>query len=105
MTAGPPGGQARLIRDLMLAVGPGANGMITSSRRRLIDQLRTGDADGAALEMENHLRTLHYMWLLAQPSGPTAQQSTTTVQADLSFSRTNGVFAIIGIVTTNDLWS
>jgi hypothetical protein len=57
--------RARLIRDLMLAVGPGANGMITSSRQRLLQRLRTGDADGVALEMENHLRALHFMWRLA----------------------------------------
>ena len=82
VTSGAAGGQARLIRDLMCAVGPGANGMISSSRRRLIDQLRAGDADGAALEMEYHLRTLRYMWLLTQPSGLTAHQSTTTVRAD-----------------------
>ena len=56
---------AGLIRDLMLAVGPGANGMITSSRHRLLACLRTGDADEAALEMENHLRALHFMWRLA----------------------------------------
>lgn len=55
---------AGLIRDLMLAVGPGANGMIISSRRRLLGHLRAGDADEAALEMENHLRALHYMWRL-----------------------------------------
>jgi DNA-binding GntR family transcriptional regulator len=60
------GGQARLIRDLMCAVGPAANGMITSSRWRLIARLRAGDADGAALEMENHLRALHYMGRLAR---------------------------------------
>ena len=57
--------QARLIRDLMRTVGPAANGMITSSRRRLLGHLRAGDADGAGLEMETHLRALHYMWRLA----------------------------------------
>ena len=46
--------------------GPATNGMITSSRRRLLGHLRAGDADGAALEMENHLRVLHYMWRLAR---------------------------------------
>jgi DNA-binding FadR family transcriptional regulator len=58
--------QAGLIGDLMRAVGPAANGMIASSRRRLLARLRAGDADGAALEMENHLRALHYMWRLAR---------------------------------------
>ena len=71
--AGVPGDQAvivqharaGLIRDLMLAVGPGANGMITGSRHRLLQRLRVSDPDGAALEMENHLRALHFMWRLA----------------------------------------
>jgi hypothetical protein len=56
---------AGLIHDLMLAVGPGANGMIAGSRQRLLDRLRAGDADGAALEMENHLRALLFMSRLA----------------------------------------
>jgi hypothetical protein len=60
--------RARLIRDEMLAVGPGANGMITSSRQRLLQRLRVSDPDGAALEMENHLRALHFMWRLAVSS-------------------------------------
>jgi DNA-binding FadR family transcriptional regulator len=60
------GRHARLIDDLMRAVGPAANGMIASSRRRLLMRLRYRDADGAALEMENHLRALHYMWRLAR---------------------------------------
>ena len=60
--------QARLIDDLMRTVGPAANGMIASSRRRLLMRLRYRDADGAALEMENHLRALHYMWRLARPA-------------------------------------
>lgn len=69
--AGAPGqtdehrGQARLIRDLMHAVGPAANGMVISSRRRLLDRLRARDANGAALEMESHLATLCFMWRLA----------------------------------------
>jgi DNA-binding FadR family transcriptional regulator len=63
--AGAPAGQARHIGDLMRAVGPAANGMITSSRRRLLARLRAGDADGAALEVEEHLRILHYMGRLA----------------------------------------
>jgi hypothetical protein len=59
-------GRARLLGDLMCTVGPVADGMITSSRRRLLGRLRAGDAEGAALEMENHLRTLHYMCRLAR---------------------------------------
>jgi DNA-binding GntR family transcriptional regulator len=58
-------GQSRLIRDLMYAAGPAANGMITSSRQRLLARLRAGDADGAALEVEAHLRILHFMGRLA----------------------------------------
>jgi DNA-binding GntR family transcriptional regulator len=65
--AGRHVGQVLFIRDLMCTVGPAANGMIISSRRRLLARLGAGDADGAALEMENHLRTLHYMWRLARP--------------------------------------
>lgn len=57
-------GGTGFIHDLMTAVGPAADGMITSSRRRLLTHLRAGDADGAALEMEQHLRGLHYMWRL-----------------------------------------
>jgi hypothetical protein len=68
---GAHGAQVRLIGDLMLTVGPAANGMITSSRRRLLARLRAGDAEGAALEMEDHLRALHYMWRLAhRPAQP-----------------------------------
>jgi hypothetical protein len=64
---GEHSGQSGLICDLMLAVGPVANGMITGSRRRLLARLRAGDATGAALEMEDHLRTLLFMWRLARP--------------------------------------
>ena len=53
------------VNDVALAVGPGADGMILSSRRRLLRCLRIRDADGAGREMEHHLRGLHYMWRLA----------------------------------------
>jgi GntR family transcriptional regulator, transcriptional repressor for pyruvate dehydrogenase complex len=59
------GGRVRLLGELMCTVGPVADGMITSSRRRLLSRLRARDAEGAALEMENHLRALHYMGRLA----------------------------------------
>jgi DNA-binding FadR family transcriptional regulator len=65
--AGQSGGLAAAMRDLMLTVGPAADGMIASSRRRLLAHLSAGHADGAALEMEAHLRVLHYMWRLARP--------------------------------------
>jgi hypothetical protein len=53
------------MHDLMLAVGPAAGGMIASSRRRLLAHMAAGRADEAGLEMERHLRGLHYMWRLA----------------------------------------
>ena len=43
--------------------------MIISSRRRLLAHLRAGDGEGAALEMERHLRVLLFMWRLALPGG------------------------------------
>jgi hypothetical protein len=61
-------GAAASAREMMLAVGHAADGMIVSSRRRLLAHLRAGDGEGAALEMEAHLRVLHYMWRLARPS-------------------------------------
>src|SRR5215475_8529318 len=61
-------GGAGYMRELMLAVGPAADGMIVSSRRRLLAHLRAGDGAGAALEMEKHLRVLLYMRRLALPS-------------------------------------
>ena len=56
--------------DLMLTVGPAADGIVLSSRRRLLDLIRAGDADGAAAEMEQHLRRLHFMWRLSRSSEP-----------------------------------
>jgi len=44
-----------------------ADGMIVSSRRRLLAYMRAGDSEGAALEMERPLRGLLYMWRLALP--------------------------------------
>jgi DNA-binding FadR family transcriptional regulator len=58
------------IHDLMVTVGPAADGIILSSRRRLLDLIRAGDADGAAAEMEQHLRRLHFMWRLSRSSEP-----------------------------------
>jgi DNA-binding GntR family transcriptional regulator len=52
------------MHDLMLAVGRSADGMIAGSRQRLLAYIRAGDGDGAALEMEDHLRVLHFMWRL-----------------------------------------
>jgi len=44
-----------------------AGGMTVSSRRRLLAQMRAGDGDAAALEMERRLRGLLYMRRLARP--------------------------------------
>ena len=60
-----------LLCDLMLRVGPGADGLITNSRRRLIAFLRARDLEGAAREMESHLRVLDFMGRLAR--GPVDQ--------------------------------
>lgn len=59
---------AEYMHDLMLAVGRAAAGMIVSSRQRLLAHIRAEDGDGAALEMEDHLRGLHFMWRLAHVS-------------------------------------
>ena len=66
--AGNPGGGAGFVGELMRAVGPAASGMITSSRRRLLEHLFAGDAAAAEREMETHLRTLRYMWRLTWAS-------------------------------------
>ena len=55
---------ARLTYDLMVAAGRGVAGMIVGSRRRLLAHLLAGDAEAAAMEMEQHLRVLHYLWRL-----------------------------------------
>jgi hypothetical protein len=60
------------VYDLMVAAGSAADGMIESSRRRLLALIRVGDADGAAAEMEHHLRGLHLLARLpgtAEPGG------------------------------------
>jgi len=66
------------VREVMLAVGRAADGMIVSSRRRLLAHLRAGDGEGAALEMEKHLRGLRYMWRLALPGRKTAASEAVT---------------------------
>ena len=57
-----PSGGAGSVHHLMLTVGRRADGMIVSSRQRLLAHLRAGNAEEAALEMEKHLRVLRYMW-------------------------------------------
>jgi GntR family transcriptional regulator, transcriptional repressor for pyruvate dehydrogenase complex len=63
------------MRETMLAVGRAADGMILSSRSRLMAHLRAGDSEAAAHEMERHLRGLFYMWRLALPGGPAWRRS------------------------------
>ncbi len=71
-------GGAGYVRELMVAVGRAADGMIVSSRRRLLAHMRAGDGEGAALEMEKHLRGLLYMWRLAlSGSKATASEAVT----------------------------
>jgi GntR family transcriptional regulator, transcriptional repressor for pyruvate dehydrogenase complex len=49
------------LQDLFMMVGPAADGIILSSRRRLLRELRAWDADGAAREVERHLGVLHFI--------------------------------------------
>ena len=71
-------GGAGYMRGLMLAVGRAADGMIVSSRRRLLAHLRAGDGEAAALEMERHLRVLLFLRRLALPGGrPAAGEAAT----------------------------
>lgn len=45
----------------MVAVGPTAGGVIAASRRRLLALIRAGDVEGAAREMERHIRGMLQM--------------------------------------------
>ena len=51
--------------DLMIAAGRGADGMIASSRRRLLAHLRAGDVEEAMQEIEEHLHVLYFMYRMA----------------------------------------
>ncbi len=53
------------LQELIMTVGPVADGIILSSRRRLLRELRAWDADGAAQEVERHLGCLHFIRRLA----------------------------------------
>ncbi|MBO0833811.1 MAG: hypothetical protein J2P28_00765 [Actinobacteria bacterium] len=50
-----------LAYDLMVRAGRGADCIVTNSRRRFLECLRTGDAEGAASEVEEHFRILRFM--------------------------------------------
>jgi DNA-binding FadR family transcriptional regulator len=47
--------------------------MIISARRRLLALIRAGDADGAAEEIERHLRVLCFMGRLTGRRAPVAR--------------------------------
>jgi len=47
--------------DLMVTVGPTADDIIASSRRRLLALIRARDADGAGREMEQHVEGLSWI--------------------------------------------
>jgi hypothetical protein len=57
---------AGVVRDLALAGGPAADGVITASNRRLLAHLRARNADAAEREVERQLKCLHFMWRLAR---------------------------------------
>ena len=71
-------GGAAYVQEVMLAVGRAADGMIVSSRRRLLAHMRAGDGEGAALEMERHLGGLLYMWRLTLPGSQAATDEAMT---------------------------
>ena len=54
-----------LAYDLMIMAGSAAHGIVVNSRRRFLDRLGMGDPEGAAQELEEHLRILHFMCRLA----------------------------------------
>jgi DNA-binding GntR family transcriptional regulator len=47
--------------ELIVTVGPAADDIIVSSRRRLLALIRARDADGAGREMEQHLEGLSWI--------------------------------------------
>jgi DNA-binding GntR family transcriptional regulator len=47
--------------QLMLGVGPSANGIVINSRRKMLASLRSGNRQQAGLEMERHLEVLSFM--------------------------------------------
>ena len=64
-------GGAGWVRELMVAVGRAADGIVVNSRRRLLEYLRAGDGEAAALEMGKHLRVLLFMFRLARSGSKT----------------------------------
>jgi len=71
-------GGAGYMREVMLAIGRAADGMIVSSRRRLLAHLRAVGGEAAALEIERQLRVLLYMRRRALPGGQATAGETVT---------------------------
>jgi DNA-binding FadR family transcriptional regulator len=63
-------GAVGAVYDLMVEAGPGADGIITGSRNRLLALIRAGDGEGAAAEIKRHLRALRFMAQLPNSSAP-----------------------------------
>ena len=59
---------------LMVTAGPAAGMMTANSRQRLLAFLSAADPEGAAQEMERHLRVLRFMGSLAK-AGTAARQA------------------------------
>ena len=60
-----------VLSSVRRTVGPVADGIILSSRRRMLALMRAGDADGVAREMEQHIGGLLFMRRLLRGSAPT----------------------------------
>jgi DNA-binding GntR family transcriptional regulator len=56
------------LHELIVSVGPAADGIIASSRGRLLALIRNQDADGVEREMEQHLGCLSWMRRLSLAS-------------------------------------
>ncbi len=65
---------AGIAYDLMINAGRAADAIVINSRKRMLGYIGAGDAEQAALEMEEHLRILQFMSRLATPSARRASQ-------------------------------
>ena len=57
---------ADMMSYLLLAVGPGANGIMLGFRRRVLENLRGGDTESAAQEIERNMGIIHFMWRMTR---------------------------------------
>jgi DNA-binding GntR family transcriptional regulator len=69
-----------LAHYLMLAAGPTAGRITVHSDERLLALLSVGDADGAANEVEGHLRVLRFYGRLVSYTNQTTRTAITTVK-------------------------